>query len=29
VLIRGATLPPGDGSVRRDVVMPLEVDLFP
>jgi coenzyme F420-0:L-glutamate ligase / coenzyme F420-1:gamma-L-glutamate ligase len=29
VLVRGAALPPGDGSVRRDVVMPREMDLFP
>jgi coenzyme F420-0:L-glutamate ligase / coenzyme F420-1:gamma-L-glutamate ligase len=28
VMIRGARLPAGDGSVRRDVVMPLESDLF-
>jgi coenzyme F420-0:L-glutamate ligase/coenzyme F420-1:gamma-L-glutamate ligase len=28
VLVRGATLPAGDGSVLRDVVMPLEADLF-
>jgi coenzyme F420-0:L-glutamate ligase/coenzyme F420-1:gamma-L-glutamate ligase len=28
VLVRGASLPPGDGSVRRDVVMPPEMDLF-
>jgi coenzyme F420-0:L-glutamate ligase/coenzyme F420-1:gamma-L-glutamate ligase len=28
VLIRGATLPPGEGSVIGDVVMPLEDDLF-
>jgi coenzyme F420-0:L-glutamate ligase/coenzyme F420-1:gamma-L-glutamate ligase len=29
VLIRGAHLPAGDGSVQRDVVMPAEDDLFP
>jgi coenzyme F420-0:L-glutamate ligase / coenzyme F420-1:gamma-L-glutamate ligase len=29
VLIRGARLPVGDGSVRRDVVMTPEDDLFP
>jgi coenzyme F420-0:L-glutamate ligase/coenzyme F420-1:gamma-L-glutamate ligase len=29
VLIRGAYLPPGQGSVSRDVVMPAEDDLFP
>ncbi len=29
VLVRGATLPAGEGSVRRDVVMPVEADLFP
>jgi coenzyme F420-0:L-glutamate ligase/coenzyme F420-1:gamma-L-glutamate ligase len=29
VLIRGAHVPAGDGSVRRDVVMPPEADLFP
>jgi len=29
VLVRGATLPLGDGSVRADVVMPIEADLFP
>jgi coenzyme F420-0:L-glutamate ligase / coenzyme F420-1:gamma-L-glutamate ligase len=29
VLVRGATLPRGEGSVQRDVVMPLDVDLFP
>jgi coenzyme F420-0:L-glutamate ligase/coenzyme F420-1:gamma-L-glutamate ligase len=29
VLVRGATLPPGDGSIRDDVVMPPENDLFP
>jgi coenzyme F420-0:L-glutamate ligase/coenzyme F420-1:gamma-L-glutamate ligase len=28
VLIRGAQLPTGEGSVRRDVVMPLDEDLF-
>jgi coenzyme F420-0:L-glutamate ligase/coenzyme F420-1:gamma-L-glutamate ligase len=28
VLIRGAQLPPGEGSVRRDVVMTLDEDLF-
>jgi coenzyme F420-0:L-glutamate ligase/coenzyme F420-1:gamma-L-glutamate ligase len=28
VLVRGATLPAGDGSVQRDVVMPPEADLF-
>ena len=28
VLVRGATLPSGDGSVQRDVVMPRELDLF-
>ena len=28
VVVRGASLPPGDGSVRRDVVMPPEMDLF-
>ena len=29
VLVRGAVLPPGDGSIRGDVVMPAESDLFP
>jgi coenzyme F420-0:L-glutamate ligase/coenzyme F420-1:gamma-L-glutamate ligase len=29
VLIRGAVLPPGDGSIRADVIMPPESDLFP
>jgi coenzyme F420-0:L-glutamate ligase/coenzyme F420-1:gamma-L-glutamate ligase len=29
VLVRGARLPPGDGSVTGDVVMPRELDLFP
>jgi coenzyme F420-0:L-glutamate ligase/coenzyme F420-1:gamma-L-glutamate ligase len=29
VLVRGATLPAGDGSVVGDVVMPLAADLFP
>ena len=29
VLIRGAQVPPGDGSVVQDVVMPPEEDLFP
>ncbi len=29
VLVRGATLPEGEGSVQRDVVMPREMDLFP
>lgn len=29
VLVRGAQLPEGDGSVRGDVVMPLDADLFP
>jgi coenzyme F420-0:L-glutamate ligase / coenzyme F420-1:gamma-L-glutamate ligase len=28
VLVRGVRLPPGDGSVRRDVVMPRDQDLF-
>ncbi|HSM22146.1 MAG TPA: coenzyme F420-0:L-glutamate ligase, partial [Rubrivivax sp.] len=28
VLIRGARLPAGGGSIRADVVMPLEQDLF-
>lgn len=28
VLVRGATLPGGNGSVREDVVMPPEADLF-
>ena len=28
VLVRGATLPAGDGSIVRDVVMPPESDLF-
>ncbi len=28
VLVRGVDLPPGDGSVVRDVVMPAESDLF-
>jgi coenzyme F420-0:L-glutamate ligase / coenzyme F420-1:gamma-L-glutamate ligase len=27
-LVRGATPPPGDGSIRGDVLMPPEVDLF-
>jgi coenzyme F420-0:L-glutamate ligase/coenzyme F420-1:gamma-L-glutamate ligase len=29
VLVRGAVLPAGDGSVVRDVVIPPEADLFP
>jgi coenzyme F420-0:L-glutamate ligase / coenzyme F420-1:gamma-L-glutamate ligase len=29
VLVRGARLPPGDGSVVRDVVMPIAADMFP
>jgi coenzyme F420-0:L-glutamate ligase/coenzyme F420-1:gamma-L-glutamate ligase len=29
VLVRGATLPAGDGSVAGDVVMPLAADMFP
>ncbi|MDP8904617.1 MAG: coenzyme F420-0:L-glutamate ligase [Chloroflexota bacterium] len=28
VLVRGVALPPGDGNVRRDVIMPPEMDLF-
>jgi len=28
VLVRGVALPPGDGSVARDVVMPAAMDLF-
>jgi coenzyme F420-0:L-glutamate ligase/coenzyme F420-1:gamma-L-glutamate ligase len=28
VLVRGASLPPGEGSVSRDVVMPESADLF-
>jgi coenzyme F420-0:L-glutamate ligase/coenzyme F420-1:gamma-L-glutamate ligase len=28
VLIRGVTLPPGDGTVTGDVLMPAELDLF-
>jgi coenzyme F420-0:L-glutamate ligase/coenzyme F420-1:gamma-L-glutamate ligase len=28
VLVRGATLPTGDGSIRDDVVMPQDADLF-
>ena len=28
VLVRGATLPPGDGSAAHDLVMPPELDLF-
>ena len=28
VLVRGASLPEGEGSVARDVVMPVEMDLF-
>jgi coenzyme F420-0:L-glutamate ligase/coenzyme F420-1:gamma-L-glutamate ligase len=28
VLVRGASLPAGDGSIREDVVMPREQDLF-
>jgi coenzyme F420-0:L-glutamate ligase/coenzyme F420-1:gamma-L-glutamate ligase len=28
VLVRGAPLPAGDGSVQRDVVMPEDADLF-
>jgi coenzyme F420-0:L-glutamate ligase / coenzyme F420-1:gamma-L-glutamate ligase len=28
VLVRGVELPPGDGSVQRDVVMPSDMDLF-
>jgi coenzyme F420-0:L-glutamate ligase/coenzyme F420-1:gamma-L-glutamate ligase len=28
VLVRGATLPPGDGSVARDALMPPSADLF-
>ncbi len=27
-LVRGASPPPGDGSIRADVLMPAEVDLF-
>ena len=27
-LVRGASPPPGDGSIRRDVLMPPEADLF-
>jgi coenzyme F420-0:L-glutamate ligase/coenzyme F420-1:gamma-L-glutamate ligase len=27
-LVRGASPPPGDGSIRADVLMPTEVDLF-
>lgn len=27
-LVRGAAPPPGDGSIRRDVLMPPETDLF-
>ena len=29
VLVRGVSLPSGDGSIVRDVVMPAESDLFP
>jgi F420-0:gamma-glutamyl ligase len=29
VLVRGASLPTGDGSVVGDVVMPLAADMFP
>jgi coenzyme F420-0:L-glutamate ligase/coenzyme F420-1:gamma-L-glutamate ligase len=29
VLVRGATLPPGDGSIAADVLMSPEADLFP
>lgn len=29
VLVRGASLPPGDGSITGDVVMPVAADLFP
>jgi coenzyme F420-0:L-glutamate ligase/coenzyme F420-1:gamma-L-glutamate ligase len=29
VLVRGATLPEGDGTVQGDVVMPRDLDLFP
>ncbi len=29
VLVRGARLPPGDGSVVGDVVMPIAADMFP
>ena len=29
VLVRGAVLPAGDGTIRADVVMPPENDLFP
>ena len=29
VLVRGATLPEGSGTIRADVVMPREADLFP
>jgi coenzyme F420-0:L-glutamate ligase / coenzyme F420-1:gamma-L-glutamate ligase len=28
VLVRGVSLPPGEGSIRDDVVMPPEMDLF-
>lgn len=28
VLVRGATLPAGDGSIQSDVVMPTQADLF-
>ncbi len=27
-LVRGASPPPGDGSIRHDVLMPAEIDLF-
>ncbi|HEY8199341.1 MAG TPA: coenzyme F420-0:L-glutamate ligase [Candidatus Limnocylindrales bacterium] len=29
VLIRGASLPTGDGSIQREMIMPTENDLFP
>ncbi len=29
VLVRGASLPAGDGSIQREMIMPIENDLFP
>ena len=29
VLVRGLTLPAGDGSITREMIMPIENDLFP
>jgi coenzyme F420-0:L-glutamate ligase/coenzyme F420-1:gamma-L-glutamate ligase len=29
VLVRGVSLPAGDGSIQRELIMPPENDLFP